>query len=382
MILRRVAVFGLLLVVSYCADAQDTVAPVAKWHWLGKLHPDSLVNMNLSVIPVPVVSSSPETGVKFGVILQYFLNTARKKDSTLKARDSYAYLEALYSTRGQTEIGNYLQLFTPGEKFFIRNRMGYIRYNERLWGFGNATVGNEAYEKVQYTRLYLQTSFTRQIKNKIFAGLNLNISKTYDLSAVVKDSNLLAGQPGETGSMVLGVGPTLILDRRDHPLSARRGWYGELAITYYTTALGSDFNYTEYLGDVRKYLPLRDSSVLAFQGYALLTNGTVPWREQSRMGNGTIMRGYFSGRYRDNQYIAVQAEYRKPVHRWATLALFASAGQVQHNITGFNFTNTKLAGGAGLRILVNKAKRVFVRMDYALSTDKTSGFYFKVGEAF
>ncbi|RXK87163.1 BamA/TamA family outer membrane protein [Filimonas effusa] len=383
MILRRVAAWlALFCITSYAAIAQDTTATTAKGHWLGKLHPDSLVNMNISVIPVPVLSSSPETGVKFGVILQYFLNTNRKNDTALKTRDSYAYVEALYSTRGQSEAGGYFQLFTPGEKYFIRNRMGYIRYNERIWGFGNATVGNKAFEKVNYSRLYLQTSFTRQIKNKIFAGINLNLSKTYRVSTEIKDSNLLAGQPGETGSFVAGVGPTFILDKRDHPLSARQGWYAELAVTGYSKSFGSDFGYVEYMGDVRKFLLLRDSSVLAFQGYGMLTSGTVPWREQSRMGNGTIMRGYFSGRYRDNQYLAAQAEYRKPVHRWANLAVFASMGQVQDRIAGFNFNDIKLAGGAGLRILVNKAKRIYVRIDYAVSTDKTSGFYFKVGEAF
>lgn len=378
----RFPVVAILMIMAGAATAQDTTNAVAKRHWLGKLHPDSLVNMNLSVVPVPVLSSSPETGVKFGVNLQYFLNTTRKKDSSLKARDSYAYVEALYSTRGQTEIGGYFQLFTPGEKFFIRNRLGYIRYNERIWGFGNNTLGNNDFEKVDYTRLYFQTSFTRQVKNQIFVGLNQNFSKTYKLHAEIKDTNFLAGQPGEQGGTVLGIGPTLIIDRRDHPLSARTGWYAELAATFYARAFGSDFNYTEYLADVRRFVPLRDNSVLAFQFYSMLTSGTVPWREQSRMGNGTIMRGYFAGRYRDNQYAAAQAEYRKPVHRWATLALFASAGQVQHRINGFNLSDTKLAGGAGVRVLANKAKRIYVRMDFAVSTDKTSGIYFKVGDAF
>jgi outer membrane protein assembly factor BamA len=108
----------------------------------------------------------------------------------------------------------------------------------------------------------------------------------------------------------------------------------------------------------------------------------VPWREQARMGSSTIMRGYFGGRYRDNQYLAAQAEYRKPVHRLVTLALFGSLGQVQHHIDQFNFSDTRAAGGGGIRLLINKAKQVYARIDYARSTDHTSGFYFKIGEAF
>lgn len=379
---QYVAFAGWFICCTYGAAAQDSVTAAPKKHWLGKLHPDSIINGKLNVIPVPVLTSSPETGLRAGVVLQYFFNTGKKADTLHKTRDSYSYLEALYSTRKQTVIESYTQMFTPGERFFIRHRMGYINYNERIWGFGNNTVPADDFEKVTYTRLYLQTSLARQLKNKLFAGINLNISKTYDVTSVLKDTNLLAGQPGERGGLVVGVGPTLIWDKRDHPLNTRRGWYGELAVTHYIKALGSDFSYTEYLGDVRKYFPLRDSSALAFQGYGLLTAGTVPWREQARMGNGTIMRGYFSGRFRDNQYLAAQAEYRKPVHRWVTLAFFAAVGQVQNKITDFSPNDTKLAGGMGIRVLANRAKRIYLRFDYAMSTDKTSGFYFKVGEAF
>ncbi|BAV04641.1 Surface antigen [Filimonas lacunae] len=379
----RIAVAALLLAGGYGARAQDTVTAVApKKHWLGKFHPDSIINGKLSIIPVPVITSSPETGLRGGVVLQYFLNTGSGKDSTRKTRDSYSYLEALYSTRRQTVFESYTQMFTPGEKYFFRHRMGYVNNNERIWGFGNKTMSAADFEKVTYTRLYLQTSFTRQIKNKLFAGLNLNVSKTYDVVGTIKDSNLLAGQPGENGYLVIGLGPTIIWDKRDHPLNTRSGWYGELAATHYMQSVGSDFSYTEYLGDIRKYFPLRDSSVLAFQGYALLTGGTVPWREKARMGNSMIMRGYFSGRFRDNQYAAAQAEYRKPVHRWVTLAVFAAAGQVQHTVGNFNISDTKFAGGIGMRVLANKSKRIYLRFDYAVSSDKTSGFYFKVGEAF
>lgn len=371
----------LLLAVNHTL-AQDSSFTAPQRHWLGKFHPDSIINGKLGIIPVPVISSSPETGLRGGVVLQYFMNTGSGKDTSRKTRDSYSYLEALYSTRRQTVFESYTQMYTPGEKYFFRHRMGYINNSERIWGFGNQTVAADDYEKVTYTRLYLTTSFTRQIKNKLFAGLNVNISKTYDVATAAKDSNLLAGQPGEHGYYVIGVGPTLIWDKRDHPMNARKGWYGELAVTHYTSAFGSDFSYTEYLGDVRKYFSLRDSSVLAFQGYAFLTDGTVPWREKARMGSSTIMRGYFSGRFRDNEYAAAQAEYRKPVHRWVTLAFFAAVGQIQDKVSDFNFSNTKLAGGMGIRVLANKAKRIYLRFDYARSTDNTSGFYFKVGEAF
>ncbi|SJZ84320.1 BamA/TamA family outer membrane protein [Sediminibacterium ginsengisoli] len=366
---------------SVVSAQQDSVASKQKWKWLGKLHPDSLVNRSLTLLPTPMLSSSPESGLRMGLILQYFLNTEGNKGSN-KTRDSYSYLQATYSTMGQFEIENHTQLYTPGEKFFIRNQMSYTINKERVWGFGNSTVPKDDFQRVKYTWLNLQSSVTRQLSNKFFVGLNFNVSKIYDVSIQIKDSNLLSSQPGSSGSFVLGLGPTVLWDRRDHALNPRKGWYTELAITRYLPTLGSEFSYTEFLADLRKYYPLRDSSVLAFQGYSVFTSGQVPWREQSRMGNGTIMRGYFSGRFRDNQYAAVQAEYRKPVHKWVVLALFTSIGQVQDKFSDFAWNNTRLAGGAGLRILVNKKKRIYGRIDFAVSSDRTNGLYLKVGDAF
>ena len=47
--------------------------------------------------------------------------------------------------------------------------------------------------------------------------------------------------------------------------------------------------------------------------------------EKQKMGNDRIMRGYFSGRFRDNQFAAAQVEYRYPVGKSFVLAAFASA---------------------------------------------------------
>lgn len=372
----------LLTVAMQDTKAQDstTVKTTKKGHWW---HPDSLVNRKLNFLPIPAASISPETGLRAGLVLEYFFNAAgHRKDSFPKTRDSYAYLEGMYSTRKQVLVESFGLMYTPGEKYQIRNRVGYVDNNERLWGFGNQTVGNKDYEKVRYSRWYLQTAATRQIKNQFFVGLNVNVSYTYNIDETIKDTNFLAGQPGETGSRVIGLGPTIIWDKRDHVLNPHHGWYGEAGITYHTHAFGSNYNYTLYFADVRKYFPFHDNSVLAMQGYAELTNGTVPWREQSRMGNATIMRGYFAGRYRDNQYAAAQVEYRKPVHRLFTLAAFVSAGQVQHNIDEFNLSDMRAAGGLGVRVMANKAKNIYLRFDFAASTDRTTGFYFKVGEAF
>ncbi|HAI84102.1 MAG TPA: hypothetical protein DCL43_10560, partial [Chitinophagaceae bacterium] len=123
-------------------------------------------------------------------------------------------------------------------------------------------------------------------------------------------------------------------------------------------------------------------SCLAFQVFAQLNNGNVPWRELPRMGNPTIMRGYFNGRFRDNNYVAAQTEVRFPVHRLANLAFFGSIGQVNRTLEAMSLTDIRVAGGTGLRFIANRKKNITLRFDYAITTDANSGFYIKIGEAF
>ncbi len=50
-----------------------------------------------------------------------------------------------------------------------------------------------------------------------------------------------------------------------------------------------------------------------------------------------IMRGYYSGRYRDRNYAAAQIEYRKVFNRMFGLVLFAGAGEVASEINQITY---------------------------------------------
>lgn len=367
------------LTVSAFSQPLDTILP--KRRWIEQFYPANLVKRDFRFLPVPSLSNTPETGLKGGVAFSYFFN-ANEKDTIKKARDSYAYLDVQYSTMRQLFVELYAQTFTSGEKFFIRGRLGYSDNVERIWGFGNTTQPNNMFETVFYERTYLQASVLRKAKQGFFVGGKVNMSNMYNLENPIKDSNILAGLPGAKQSFVAGIGPTVIWDHRNHPLATMRGWYTEVAIVFHSPALGSKFTYTDVVLDARKYFPIGKKAALAVQGFANLTSGTMPWREMPRMGSGSIMRGYFGGRFRDNQYLAAQAEARVPVHKLFTLAGFAAVGQVQSKLGNISLADNKFAFGGGVRILANAKKQIMVRLDYGITTDGNSGFYIKLGEAF
>jgi outer membrane protein assembly factor BamA len=372
------AVSFAISVLNSTAQTDSTISTKKWWH---KFRPDSLVNKNWSFLPIPTLSSSPETGLKAGIAINYFFNTDQKKAGST-TRDSYAYLDLQYSTRNQLFTELYAQTFTSGERYFLRGRIGYADNYERLWGFGNNTVNNKAFEGVTYQRIYSNINAYKQVKNKFFVGIRGNLSITNNIQTPAKDTNFLTAQAGQKQSTVTGLGPTVLWDHRNHPLSPRSGWYTELGVTFHNKALGGNFNYTEWLIDARKYYPLGEFSCLSFQVFAQLNNGNVPWRELPRMGNPTIMRGYFNGRFRDNNYVAAQTEVRFPVHRLANLAFFGSIGQVNRTLKAMSLTDIRVAGGTGLRFIANRKKNITLRFDYAITTDANSGFYIKIGEAF
>ena len=139
-----------------------------------------------------------------------------------------------------------------------------------------------------------------------------------------------------------------------------------------------------YLFDNRFYKPIKSNTVFAAQLYGQFTNGDVPFNMLSLMGGGSLMRGYYLGRYRDNNLIAGQIEYRiLPFDfssRWGA-SLFAATGQVfsQQNI--FDLGNFLPTGGFGLRYLIFPQKDIYTRIDIAF-TREGSGVYFFIGEAF
>lgn len=365
---------GLLIFSS--ASAQT------KYRWLNKLHPDSLINRNIKLVPIPLFGVSPETGIKLGASLDYFFNTT-EKDTSQKARDSYAWLQFLVTTRKQVSIEPQWQIFTPDEKWVFRGSGGYLDYNEYVWGFGNTTLSEKSYADIYYSRLFLRTRFLKNLGNQIFFGPQQNFSHTYKIRQTgAADTVILKGIEGEFGSVINGIGPNLVYDTRDNVLSPSSGWYGEFVATFHTKGLGSSYNYNEYLFDIRHYISLKKETVLGFQALATLTKGIIPWRELPKLGGGMIMRGMVLGRYRDNQMLAFQSEFRTPLNKFLKLAFFAAAGNIATSTNQFSLNDTKITAGTGLRILLNKKKKVYGRIDYGRTIGGGGGLYFKLGEAF
>jgi outer membrane protein assembly factor BamA len=349
-----------------------------------KYNPEALASRRLSFIPVPVLQSSPETGLRGGVTLDYFFNTKEEKEpsDSLKTRDSFAWIHALYSTRRQLVVESFWQIFTKDEQWFLRGRGGYLDFYERFWGIGNETLPRKEYADIFYSRYYFQGRVLKKVHNRFFAGLNYTYSHIKDIELVGASPTLFGEAVGTVGSIVSGIGTTLSFDYRDNPFSPVKGWFLDISTTYYSCKFGSSFKYKEFQLDFRKYFRIGRKDFLGFQTFVHKTDGDVPLLELPRLGSPNIMRGYFTGRYRDEQYFASQVEYRKPFGKLLVGAAFASIGAVGTELHEIKRADLRYTYGTGLRVLVNKAKHLYARLDFAVSTQGDSGFYFRIADAF
>lgn len=387
-VIRRWAGLVILSLLEQTASAQSTNS---RSFWK-KLNPDSLTNRNLRFIPVPVLQSSPETGLKGGLAIDYFFNTAGEKRSTTRrpvlpdslltpTRDSYAFVQGLYSVRRQLTLEGVWQIYSPGERYILRGRGGYQDYSEYFWGVGNQTLPEKDYTDIFYERWYLQHRMWRRLTGRFFAGLNYYYSETRRLRTIGAPG-IAEEIPGSQGSVVSGLGPTLMADYRNNPFSPTRGWYAEWAMQSNLEELGSHYQYTEQSVDLRRYLALPKDQVLAFQVVGQFTAGTVPLRELPRLGGPNTMRGFVMGRYRDRQLWSAQTEYRRALNRFLVGAVFVGAGGVADQVRNFTIGNTRYTGGAGLRVLMNRKKNLYARFDLAVNSNRTANVYFRMMDAF
>jgi Outer membrane protein/protective antigen OMA87 len=189
---------------------------------------------------------------------------------------------------------------------------------------------------------------------------------------------------GANGSSNLGLGIGTVYDSRPNMLNTRDGWFAELSWLHYSRAWGSDYAFDQYFAEIRRYEDLGRQRVFAWQVSGSVVQGGVPFNMLSLMGNESLMRGYYTGRFRDRHYYAAQAEYRFLPFSFSKrfgAAGFVGMGAVSPTLSELSARHLRWAAGAGVRYLIFPKKDIFVRLDAGFTAEGVS-FYIFTGEAF
>lgn len=337
---------------------------------------DSSETNGISWFPIPFAFYTPETKLAFGAMVI----SSFKLSEQINSRPSSVKASAYYTVNKQYDFYLAPELYFNDDRYLLASKLNYAKIIDKYYGIGNDTeeIAEPNYE-VRNSFVFLK--FQSEILHYLRLGIIYEI-RNFDVVDARENPYLLSGTvSGGEGGLTSGVGLVLTYDSRNNIFYPASGGYYEIATTVFSGSIGSDFNFTKTLIDLRKYLKINDSQILALQLLYNFVSGSTPFYDIPQLGGDQSMRGFFRGRYRDNHYFATQLEYRVRVWWRFGLVGFAGVGDVAKDITKFEINKIKYSVGGGIRFRIDEKELWDLRIDFGFGNN-TGGFYFNYNQAF
>jgi hypothetical protein len=327
---------------------------------------DTTLTRKTTYLAFPVAFRLPETGFGAGVaaLSNFYIDKSDSISPPSQIQFGFAYTQ-------NKQVLAYMpfQLFWQEKEWRAYGEIGFYKYSYPFYGVGTTDITDtsEIY-KVDFPRLRLNA--LRSVAPNWYAGLRLwtDDFKMKDIS-------------GSRGGVVFGFGAIAERDTRNNVYYPTKGSYTEFVWHPNQKALLSDFTYVRYRVDYHVYFKLAKNTVLANQVFLDMVSGDPPFYAMAILGGSKRMRGIIEGRFRDRNALLLQTELRQLVYkRWGATA-FLNYGQIAPSLDQLEVFNGRFAGGGGLRFMLDREKRINLRLDAAWG-DSSPNFYFTVGEAF
>lgn len=387
--------FSLYMLTAQCLKAQDSI-PVK----LPGAHPVPVAKDSLrasSFFPLPVVGYSPEKGLEFGVAALYSYYGDKRNPSPL-TRNSTISILTTFTTNNQFKLDLRSENWSRNNDWHIKTNLRYHNFPVYFYGLGDTThyadrslVGNKRYKAL--------VEAEKRVTSHFYAGLSVqyqdDVFTADDEKGIYPEGSLV----DKKGGYATFLGVTGVYDNRDNQNYCTNGTFIRFNAAYAPAFLSKHPLWRLEL-KASHFIPITHKSTLGLNGYGHSLQGkTLPFYLLPEMGNDNIMRGYYTGRYRDQNYLAAQAEYRyfvdpkMHIKLWFidlrptfALAGFAGTGTVFEN-GGFSFSRLKPNYGLGIRYFYDKSARITIRADYGWGEKRPgekrqSGFYISLSEAF
>jgi hypothetical protein len=329
----------------------------------------------------PTAAFSPETSWEFGFSSLYVYYS--KKDTTNRLSEITGFTFATL----QNQYGLFLDhaIYSDKNRWFFLGKIKLQSFPLKYYGIGMET-SKEYLANVDANQINIKERALRQISHNLFFGFEVDYQRLSQVNFKNNDAAPIYTKPiGSNGSTNIGLGIGLVYDNRHNVLNVRKGFFSETAFLNYLPQT-SDFSFRTIISDTRIFRPVGKNNVFAAQVLGQFNNGDTPFNQLALMGGEVMMRGYYTGRYRDKNQIAAQMEMRfLPIPFGFTnrigAAVFVSSASVFNDFNQLNINRFVLAGGGGFRYLLFPKKDIFVRSDVAF-TKEGNGFYIYIGEAF
>ncbi len=320
----------------------------------------------IKILPVPAFGYSPETRFYLGAVSLFTIDLYQ--DSV--TRTSNAKLEFNYTWNRQVITEVQWNYFFRQERWFTGGQLHFSDYPDQYFGIGSQTPESNRLI-FESNRIVIDISGLKKIGTNLFNGPSIRYHNYSNISSELHFPEL-------KDAAVLGVGNTLVADSRNNILSPEKGSYIHVGVAYNF----SDSNYADFIVDLRKYKTWKSKYTLAVRLLNTIKTGNPPFYNLSVLGGDRFVRGYFYGRFRDNNLSTLQSEIRMPVYWRIGIALFGGVSSIYSFDNPNSSFHLKPNAGIGLRFMVDKKDKTNLRFDYAIGAEGNSGFYVAFGESF
>ena len=369
-----------------------------------------------SVLLLPIIGSNPATGFMIGVGGQYAFRRAG-------ADTKYSLISgsAQFTTKKQTLFLLKNNIYTKNNNIFFTGDWRFLIFSQSTYGLGtNAPEGGildyqynlgglETTDdsltqplKFNFLRIYQSASF--RVTEGFYLGVGYNLDSYFNIEdeklRLNPGDSLITSHYGynkyygfETDSYYSSaLNVNLISDTRDNMINPFKGHFLLLSWRGALKALGNKTNSSFFHVEWRSFHPLSPKNprhLLAFwvmgdfspEGefpYLILPSTAYDQRSRSA-------RGYTQGRYRGNNLVYGEAEYRFPLSScggvWGGV-LFVNATTASSPLGRMElFESVKPGYGLGFRVMVDKKTRTNLAIDIGFG-DKSTGFYLAASETF
>lgn len=355
---------------------------------------------------IPVIGSQPATGFSYGFVAQY---TFKGK----KVEDKYSTLNlgATYTEKKQMLINAKNNVMLNNNKIFLSGDWRFYIFSQPNYGLGTDLIPPKYREEdfdldalkepMDYNYLKFHQTVSWEVKNNYYVGAGVHL----DWYTTITDNNLdiAAGQLtnhynyskkydfNENEYFVNGLSLNLLYDSRDNQINTNNGMFANINYRFNPALTKSQHASNVLFMEYRYFLPLsKYNKQHVFSVWAtgqFVTSGSVPylnlpsigWDQRSRSG-----KGYTQGLFRGQKMVYFESEYRFPIScnqliSGTVFANFTSASDKDRDIRLFQYIQP--AVGVGLRILIDKATRTNLVLNYAWGRHSRA-FYLNAGESF
>ncbi len=382
-------------------------------------HPEEKKPNKVKFVPLPVIGANPTSGFLFGLAPGAYWLMGDPSTTAL----SSALGTLIYTTNKQLLITAKANTFFEADKWNMLTDIRYFITSQPTYGLGTgpqsskpvgtgfADYTDNPYQPIEtaqmmefdFFRIH-NTLLKRYKDSRFFAGIGYHFDYHYKIQDNLLD--LQADTPVVTSHYAYsvtnnfnpekyissGVLLNFLYDTRDNQVNPYKGRYAFANIRMSPEFLGSSQSSSVLWLEYRDYLHLskdRPRHLIGFWTYGwFVTSGKVPYLDLPAVGwdqFGRSGRAYTQGRFRGQDVIYNEIEYRFPLQRdketfGGVVFINGTTASNRENISLFDYYD--IGYGAGLRVMIDKKSRVNLNLDYAFGKYGAQGFYIGLNEVF